>query len=369
MTAPIVVPIVGTTVGLDAALTSAQTKISTFGRIAGGIVIGFVVGKGIQEVFGMIDEAITGFDKMTAANLRLKAQLGTLADPIIAVQDQWTNFGLSASDVAPLEARIADIGKAAGITAPNIAALEDPTLKAAAALARLSGGKLTVPDAIEAIGKAITGKNTIGALKDLGIGLSKADVNARALRDTGKTLEKSLTPGEKSLAAWELTMERLNPQLLAAGGATETLAEKQDTLKSKWDNLLVKTGPGIEALIGGLVDGFSWLVDQIPAIILSFQKLGRDIDTALKPVVDTVLTIKNTIDDILTGLSQIPSNLFGGVVPGVIGSHGRFGGAPGPGETNYYTITTGADPSAVVRALRSWARDNGGPGAVFRGVS
>ena len=112
------------------------------------------------------------------------------------------------------------------------------------------------------------------------------------------------------------------------------------------------------------------MVDMIPGAIEGWEMLRQALMKWASPVarlLDDLTNILRRLEDIKNAAGGFPwispvgtpfwSGFWGGGGPG----------AAAGGDTSII-IHTGADPSAVVRAIRSWATDNGGPGAVFRGV-
>ena len=153
-------------------------------------------------------------------------------------------------EAATLSVKIADLGAAAGQSATQIAELAGPTLAAAGAIEQLKG---TDPEAtITAILKAAT-TGSLKPLQQLGVYLSDAEVQTRALKDTGKKNAEALTAQELATARWELILEKLNPQILQATSGTKDLGDKQGILSAKWDTLLTKIAPPLEEFLGAIV--------------------------------------------------------------------------------------------------------------------
>ena len=363
---PIVVRVVTDTKGLDAGLASTTGKITRTANQLKGIALGIgatIVAAKVLSVFG---DAVRLYDDLNDANDVLRVKLGAVADAVIALEDKFTDLGLSNVEAATLAVRVTDLGDAAGVASSKIAELAGPTLAAAGAIEQLKG---TDPEAtITAILKAAT-TGSLKPLQQLGVYLSEAEVNARALKDTGKATADALTEDEKATARWELILEKLNPQVQLATNGVKDLGDQQGILSAKWDTLLTKVAPPLEEFLAAIVGFISDMIDMIPSAVAGWEMLRQklmEIATPIARLVDSMNTFLGQLRDIKNAAGGFPwispvgtpfwSGFWGGGGPGVEG-----------GNTTV-NITTGADPSAVVRALRSYARDNGGARSVFRGV-
>lgn len=369
MALPLVIQVIVNSKQAAADLDKAAAKVSGIGGKMKGAFVGLGAALVATKVVDFIGDAVKMADTLNDANDKLKAKLGDSADAVVALEDKFTGLGLSNVDVGTLATRVADLGTAAHLNAGKIAELTGPTVEAAGALALISDADPT--DTINAIGKAAT-TGALKPLQALGVSLSDAEVQARALRDTGKKTADKLTDAELASARWKLILEKLAPVITAAKDTTGDLGDKQDILKAKLDTLTEKIG---EHLRGPLSDFLGWTIDMldawegIPAAWERALPRLREMAAPFARLADLISTIVDKMHELLGLFQKVPPGAhdwFGGQFGGP--ASGTSGGGFGSGAPVTVNVATGADPSAVVRAIRSYARDNGGVRSIFRGI-
>jgi hypothetical protein len=346
------VNIIGDAKSLAKAADKSEQAVGGIGKqakIAGGIIAGAFA---VDQVLDFGQTALDEADRVGDAAGRLESQFGDLSVQLKDTADEFAFLGASDGDMLELEARIADIGTAAGISKGELAGMADDASSTAAALALITD---TDADTwIDAIGKAAGGSER--PLKDLGINLTDAEVAARAMADTGKDTADALTDGELAAARLELILEKLAPRIQEVTDGNADLEQKQAEVQAKWETLTGKIGEGLE---GPLSDLLSFIITGIEGWELFAHWMGeneqafRDILGPIARVNDALSALLGIIGDVLEGLGKIgegpdfsPRNGRG---PQSRAS-GQLSGAPGGGGT---TINVqGGSPEVIEQAVR-----------------
>lgn len=349
------VSIIGDAKGLTRELDKADGKLKGFGSSAAkvGAAIGTVVAA--DQIVDFANTALSEFDRIGDATARLEKQLGEdLAAALVDSAEDWHELGLSAQDALELEASIADVATALGVAAPDIASLADDTAATAAALSLVTD--LDADTAIDLIGKAAAGSDK--AMRALGVSVTDAEVEARALRDTGKQSADALTDNELATARWNLVLEDLKPFLDDAVQGTGDLEQKQRELEAKFETLTGKIGGALE---GPLADFLDWTLSGIEGWEMLGDALSdAKIDlTGVLDVIRTMIAPFTTLLDVTQGIADALGQIGAGPPRSQSGrrsvSPSSFGGggtrSSGPTVVN---ITTGADPEEIATAIRSW---------------
>lgn len=263
----ILVRILGDAKGLTGALAASDTSLKgTAVKLGAGLVALGAVKKG----FDALGDATVEADRLGDATSRLELQLGNLAEPLESVAGDFVKLGLSRQDVLELGANFADLATKAGIADPLIASTADDVAAVAAAASLL--GDQDPETIVDLIGKAAGGATK--PLGELGVSMSEAEVEARALRDTGKTSADALTDNELAAARLEIILEQLRPKLDEVAGSTGDVEGKQRELQARVETLSASIGeklaPAQEAVLGFLNDE----IDAIPHAIDGFGLLG-----------------------------------------------------------------------------------------------
>lgn len=341
------VNIIGDASSLQAASKQSEKAVSGIGKaakIAGGAII---AGFAADAVLDFAQTALGEADRIGDASARLEAQLGDLATPLIEASAGFEKLGQSKQDVLELEARFTDLATAAGLSAEQIAKNAPSATEAASALALLGLGGGDAATVLDLIGKATDGATK--PLKELGISLTDAEVQARAMADTGKTNAKSLSDQELAAARFELIMEKLGPRISSVTDGTADLEQKQNELQARFETVSGKIG---QALEGPLTAFLTWVNEGIDGLGMLGQfvdYVDKQIREALTPIArmaDNLRGLIGVIDDVLKGLGQILGT--DGSVR-VTANGGRIVGSP----SNVTVTVQGGSPEVVQQAVQS----------------
>lgn len=341
------VSIIGDAKKLIGATKEADSATGGMLKKAGTALLGLAA---VDKAFDFVQGAIGEADRLGDAVGRLNISIGeTDTAKLQDAADDYHSIGLSSQDVLEGAAAFADLGVNAGIARPDIADLADDVAATAAAMSLMDDSDPA--GNIDLIGKAAGGSEK--AMRALGINMSDAEVEARALRDTGKTTADSLTDGELATARLNIVLDKLKPKLDAATTGHGDLEQSQRDLQAQSEELQAKLGgplsDALNTVLGFILDE----IDAIPHAIDGWKSLGRAIEsfgrTALGPlgnVADALRTIDRLLD-ITAGKQLGSSDALRRRQPGATG--GRSGGG------------TFSD-SAVTQSIQRTAARSGGLG-------
>jgi hypothetical protein len=343
------VNIIGDAKSLTKAADTAEGSVKGMNKQllkVGGIVAGAFA---TREIIDFGQTALAEADRVGDAFDRIEAQLGPeLAAGLRDRADDFHALGSSEGDMLELEARLIDIGTAAGIAADKLAPLAEDAAEVASAMALATD--VPADEWIAKIGKAAASGDQ-RALRDLGINLDDAAVAARALQDSGKDLPEQLTEGELAAARQAIIIETLTARygdVTTAGGDLES---KQADIQAKFETLTGKIGEGLE---GPLSDLLTWILQGIEGWEMFAGWLDKNADkvaelgTPLGVVADWLGKIVGLLQEInKIGLPSWLGTGSGGTV--------TFGGGAGPRGPGISTTTVnvqGGSPEAIEQAVR-----------------
>jgi len=355
------VNIIGDAKSLQGALKTGESAVGGFtGKIkalGAGIAAAFVADAVIDFARTALNEA----DRVGDAIGGLERQLGgQLAKELDDRADDFSHLGASRQDILEMERAFADTATALGQGKDDIAAWSEDAAAIAAAFAL---GKDTDTDTvIKQIGLAASGSKR--PLRELGISLDDAEVEARALADAGKKTADTLTDQELTAARYKIILEKLAPVLEDATEGSGDFEQKSGQLQAKWETLTGRIGEGLEGPLTELLD---WILRGIDGWEMFGEQIGTvegNLRSALTPIADVAAAVGGLIDqlsralgltDDLNGASASVPRLSG---PGL--SDSKFD--PDRGRNVNVTIQGGnpGDVEASVRkAINGYTQKNG----------
>lgn len=329
------VNIIGDAKSFGKEMDKATGKLGGLGKVALGIGIGVAT----DQLLDFGQTALNEADRAGDALTRLKLQIGDLADPLNEAADDFVRMGQSRQDILELEAAFADIATSAQLGAPDIATFADEAAATAAAIALL--GDDDAATVIEQIGRAGAGSSK--AMLALGISVTDAEVEARALATTGKDTADSLTAGELAAARYALVLEALKPRLDAVADGSGDVEQKQAELQARWETLTGRIGEGLE---GPLNDFLAWTLAGIDGLERLDEFLGL-VEQGFRDVLGPVARFADGLRTVLGLLASIGARgmLPAGATP--FSSPAKLGG-------------TGAGRS-VIQTVQDYQERNGQP--------
>lgn len=318
-------------------------------RATGGLVkssakvvgAGIVAGVGIRKGFDLVGDALTEADRLGDSMTRLEQQLGgPLADEIASTAKGFEDLGQSKGDILELSARFADIATSAGIADETIADLSPTVSGIAASMALL--GDADADTVLDQIAKAAAGNAK--PLKDLGVNLTDADVQARALALSGKDVGDKLTDAELAAARLSLIIEALNPKLIDARDGTSDLEQSQSELQARTETLSAELGEKLAPALNEVLGAILYTIDLIPSAVDGYSMLADGAVTSAQRIAGPFAEILQDLRDIV-GLLPFVGDDNVGHVGGLIGAQGT---GAGKGEDD------------IVRNLTNAVERNGG---------
>lgn len=269
------------------------------------------------------------------------------------------SFGVTSTQAVAMATGMADLLKPMGFSADAAAMMSVSMGDLSGALSAWTGGQRSAADVADIITKAMLGERD--GLKELGISISEADVQARLARDGNDKLTGSALEQAKALATQQLIMEKSTDAQKAWSDGSMDSIKKQNAAKASMKNLsetitralfpilqkiipiVQKVAQGFEFFIGGLTGEFT---NEGSGILLFLNQLGmwlgEKIPKALK-------TVKKFFDGVLGGAKRLIKDLAG-----------SFGTSEGTIKKVLAAIAAGLIAVAV-----AW---NAGPGLIVTAI-
>jgi hypothetical protein len=351
------VNIVGDTKGLQTELGKADKGITTMVGNAGKLVGAFALGAAAAGLADFAKSALSEADRLADATGRLESHLGDLSGALIDTADDFTDLGQSTQDILELEASFADFAVAVGLSDEAIARFAPKAAEAAAAMALITD--LDPATVIDLIGKAAAGSER--AMRELGVNLDEAAVQARALQDSGKDTPDQLTDAELAAAAYAEVLDQLAPRLADVTEGTGDVESKTAELQAKWETLTGKIGQGLEGPMNDLLD---WILSGVDGLGMLDEFMGyveqsfRDLLGPIARATDELATFLETLSGFdAFGSFDIPTRTYGGGGGG--GGSGYGGGGGGNVTLNVVPKDSADTERAVIEALKDYEARNG----------
>lgn len=209
-------------------------------------------------------------------------------------------------------ARIADLGNSAGASGPKIASTAEDILLLATRATVLNP---TLGDAGEVADRMTNAFARGGrALAPFGIALSSAEINARALADTGKATADELSIFDKAAAGAAITTERLGTSLKTdivegAAGTEISLRSLREQFKNTLEDLgKPLLGPIIESIRAGqplmvdLAEVLGELAATILPVFVKALEAGAPIVSALATATSGLLAVVRPMLEVLASI-------------------------------------------------------------------
>lgn len=236
MAKPIKIEIIGDTKGLKSAFGEVDTGVGglegTFGRLATAVGGAFAV----DAIVGFGTELFTLSSDLELTNRKITTVFGEQADEI----EDWADsvnesFGTSTTQVANMAAGVADLIKPMGATTEEAAAMSQEIVGLAPALAQWSAGQYDAAEVADILASAMLGERD--QLKGLGISISQAEVDQRALQLAHEDGRDAVTQMDEALATQQLIFEKSTDAQAGFTAGTETLSGQQADLQAKMTEL------------------------------------------------------------------------------------------------------------------------------------
>lgn len=284
--------ITGNARGAQKAFAETERSAGSLGSKLGNV--GSKIGTGLALGFGA---AATGIAILGPQLFDLQGKLDawalktdTVFEGSAATVRKWADsnneaFGVTDEELSGLAAGFGDLLKPMGFTAEQAATMSMDVVGLSGALSEWSGGQRSAAEVSEILAKAMLGERD--SLKELGISISEADVQARLAAKGQDKLTGSALEQAKALATQELIFEKsTDAQKAYREGGNETL-RAGNKLKALWGEMQVALA---DKLVPALVLGAKWL-GEMPDKVKAFSDwMGRN-----KPIVIGVAAAISTV--------------------------------------------------------------------------
>lgn len=314
---------------------SAKGAAAALGAVIGG-----------QQVVDFLRGAVDEASNLNEAVSLTSQTFGDSSAEILAFgETSAESIGLANSEALQFANNIGGLFVGLGSTREEAAGLSQDVLTLASDLAsakNLTGG---TAEALERLQAGIVGE--VEPLRRLGVSFNAAEVEARALAETGKSSATALTEGEKAAARYGIILEQLGAQGVVgdfqrtSGG----LANQQRILNAEWQNAQAEIGgallPAVLDLVGAIRDG-------LPAVTLLGDAFGTSASGAsgLAQVLSLVARTVQPVNDYLEQTSAGVTNLSN-----VLGPAGELAQFVGVAEAIWGDRGDGAQTQAEIDAL------------------
>jgi len=276
--------------GLGKVFGEVEDKGGKMGSILEGV--GQKVGQVLTQLPGMaFDFGKQVLETGGALDTMAKKAAVVFGDSIGAVKD-WADananaMGLTSAQAIGAAASMGDLLKPMGFTAQAAADMSTKMIDLSGALAAWSGGEVDAQQVSELLTKAMLGETD--GLKQLGISISAAEVQARLLAKGQKDLTGEALAQAKAIATQELIMEKSTDAQKAWADGTMDGVKAQNESKASMaqmqETLMQALYPALQAIVPILADVAKWLSDHLPAAI---ETVKGFFETKLMPVIQAV---------------------------------------------------------------------------------
>lgn len=273
---------------------TAAKGVATLG--AAGLAAGAALGVKAVGAASDLEQSIGGLDAV------FKDQAGQMHEWAQAAAE---TTGLSRNSYNELATAIGTTLKNAGIPMDELGGKTNDLMGLSADLAATFGGPVT--QASNAMASALRGE--FEPLRQYGVSLNAAAIEARALADSGKANAKELTNQEKALATQALIYEQTTDAQGAFARESNTLAGQQERLKAKLENIAATAGTYLLPVLTTMV---AWLSERVgPA----FEAVAGWIETKAVPALQAAASWIG--EHIVPRLKDLATWINDNVVPAV----------------------------------------------------
>lgn len=297
---------------------SARGMSGALGELgASGKAAGLVLGSVAAVTAGLFEGAV----KAAGAEQRLESTFGNLASSIQTINvggldEDLTHLaqslGTTKADIDNTASTLQQFGINAGFTADEAEHTTEQFIALAARAVALNPSLGSVSDVADTMATRLARGGRFA--QALGISLTSAEINARALADTGKTVATDLTIYEKAAAAADLATEKYGDTLkrvIEEGTANPVIQLR--ALRAEFQNALETIGQPLIAPV------FEVLESALP-VATHLAEGFAGAAQALLPILDAVLKVVGLIPSpvISAGLAFLAMNTALGALSGVV---------------------------------------------------
>lgn len=299
----------GSVAGLGAAVGiaegSAKELVSTIGEMGGESTA--VAAGGILALAGATAGFFTEGLNAVSAGQRFNLVLGDMANKAeeidingldTSMEDLGIQFGSTGAEMENANSKLFQFAINAGATKEKAVEFAQQVETLAARAISLNPQLGTLADVTETLGPKLARGGRFAS--EFGLALTPAEIAARALSDTGKTLNADLTVQEKAMAGAEIASERYGATLAGTvAEGSKNAAVEVESLKASFKEALEQIGVPIVAPV------FDILKEAEPDAVMIAETLGtlaKDVLPVVAAALGAVAVPLEIVDAVITAI-------------------------------------------------------------------
>lgn len=291
---------------------SAKELVSTVGELGGESSAAAATGllAITAATAGFFEEGL----KAVSAGQRFDLVLGDMANKVkeidvnglhVSMEELGIQFGSTGAEMENANSKLFQFAINAGATKEKAVEFAQQVETLAARAISLNPQLGTLADVTETLGPKLARGGRFAS--EFGLALTPAEIGARALADTGKTLTSELTVQEKAMAGAEIASERYGATLAGTvAQGSKNAAVEMESLKARFKEAVEQIGVPIVSPVLDLIR------EAEPDAILIAQSLGSLAHDALPAVTAALAVIGPPLQLVSSILDQIPAGAIAG---------------------------------------------------------
>jgi hypothetical protein len=289
----------------------SEGHFKKLGGALGGVAVaasgGLVAIAGGAAVFGPMilsqGAALDALGKKSATVFE-----GSLGSVQAWAKQNAASLGLTQAELVGTAAGVADLLKPMGFTADAAAGMATDMMDLSGALSAWTGGQRSAAEVSDIITKAMLGERD--GLKELGISISEADVQARLARDGKDQLTGAALEQAKALATQQLIMEKsTDAQKAWTDGSMDGIKaqnEAKASLNQLKESFIQGIYPALQNLLPYVQRAAEWIGERLPGAMEAVGGWVRENWPAIKEVILVAVdAIRGGIEGFVTFVQEL----------------------------------------------------------------
>lgn len=295
---------------VSGAAALARGEVGGLGEVTTGLGIGSVGAvAGVAALGASVFELASKGIEATSAEQRFNAIVGDTADQVEKVHvgsltanldELGIQFGSTDAEMKNSVASLFQFSQAGGASANQSAEFSNQIVALAARAVSLNPALGNVSDVAQSLGTRIARGGRFAA--SFGLSLTAAEINAKALGNTGKTTASDLTIQEKATAAAQIATDRYGSSLgeVVAKGA-KNAANEQKAFTAELNQSLEELG---KPLVAPLFEAIRAAIPDVIAIARPLAEIGVSILPAVAAALSLAAPPLQVVADLLHTIPQ-----------------------------------------------------------------
>ena len=326
--------------GLEKGWSLSKVGIDKFvGVAAGAFAVENLLGYG-KQLYGVGVQ-------MDALNRKAQTVFGVTLPAVTAeAKKNAEAMGLTTSQYVAQAAAIQDILVPMGFQRKEASEISTQLINLSGALSEWTGGQVSATEVSDILSSALTGERE--RLKQLGIVLQQADIDARLAEKGQSKLTGTMKQQAEAAATLELVLEKSTDAQAAFANGSDSAVRRQAELTAKIQEiteklatLLLPVFEKLAAFAGSVVGAVSDVVDGLDSLVHPAKAASKAFDEQAEKVADLESNIVPLLDryDELAGSSNLSGKeqeelkkiitQVSGVIPTAIQGFDEYGRALG----------------------------------------